>query len=328
MTESSDGREIGSLPKASNSTERQGARKLTKSEVMDLAEKNKRRDRQRQVDEQARREPVIGVVRMAVTGLAVVTALSAGLWTLGTAGGHEDKVRSNAAHINELNEKLDQVSNESKNPPSPEAMRSSITRANERAKGLTDIQNRMIDYASHGDEKTIAAYAKATEDSRGYISRNSLSGGDFLPQGRWYLAHEPQKDKNGKVAWRPLGQDRWNWKNIPSTDIKSNGEVPVIWQSHFVSGKFKGQLLVTVKADYDPSTDQFHNFSRSYTPKAISLRGSTAAVEHGSSSQTGGEPENKGSEQEQKELDKAQKALDKQRKDRGDAAPGTEVKEK
>lgn len=256
-----------------------GAKKLTKGELTARAEKIKQKNRADKFAARARRAPAVGLVRMVSTVAAVAVVIGVGGWMLGTGSGHEDNVNANNDRIAELNGELNEVSNEQANVPEPEVLSQSITEANERARGLLDIQNRMIDRGLNNDEPNLVAYAELVEDSRGFMTQSSLSGGDFLPHGRWFMAHEVRDvpGRDGKREWAPLSQERWEWHLRPATDVADDGEVPVIWEARLKGGERDGALLVTVRGDYDPGRSLFHGFTKVHTKLGADFRGATTA---------------------------------------------------
>lgn len=254
------------------------ARKITKEQINELAEKNRTRKREDSVRKYDEHAGLFSTARIVVTGVAVIIALCAGLWALGTAGGYDRKVEAYTDKINELKSQANEAHHDSENVPTAQTLQSSMTHARERGQGLTDIQNSMIDDAMGDikDDKTMAAYARHVQDARGYIERGSLTGGDFLPHGRWFQAYEVETQKNHQKIWAAIPRDRWEWSEVKTTDINDDGTVPVIWEARFTEGDKRGELLVTIRANYEPKTDQFKSFKRIVTPMGRDFMGATS----------------------------------------------------
>lgn len=260
------------------SASRGKARKITKEQINELAKKNKSRKREDSVRKYDERAGLFSTARIVVTGVAVIIALCAGLWVLGTAGGHDRKVEAYTDKINELKSQSHEAHHNAENVPSAQTLQSSMTHARERGQGLTDIQNSMIDdaMADIKDDKAMAGYARHVQDARGYIERGSLTGGDFLPHGRWFQAYEVKTKKNGEKIWAAIPRDRWEWSQVRVSDINDDGTVPVIWEARFTEGEHHGELLTTVRANYEPKTDQFKSFERIHTPMGRDFMGATS----------------------------------------------------
>lgn len=268
--------QLGRAHKEKNAS-RGKARKITKEQINELAEKNKSRKREDSVRKYDERAGLFSTARIVVTGVAVIIALCAGLWALGTAGGYDRKVEAYTDKINELKSQANEAHHDSENVPTAQTLQSSMTHARERGQGLTDVQNAMINDAMGDakDDKAMAAYARHVQDARGFIERGSLTGGDFLPHGRWFQAFEVETQKNHQKVWKAIGRDRWSWSEVKTTDINDDGTVPVIWEARFTEGDKRGELLVTVRANYEPKTDQFKSFKRIVTPMGRDFMGAT-----------------------------------------------------
>lgn len=257
-----------------------GARTLTKAELRERTEKIQADNKRKKFEARARRAPVIGLVRMGVTVVGIAVVIGVGGWMLGTGSGHEDQVNANNDRISELRDGLSQVTNQAENIPEPEVLEQSIVEANNRGRGLLDIQNRMIDRAGDNSDKSLEQYGRLVEEARTFMTKGSTSGGDFLPHGRWYQAYEVRDVKGGRDGekeWMPLPRSDWEWSMRPATDVSNDGEVPVLWEARFVGGERDGALLAWVKGMYDPGRGLFHGFELGHTTAGKERQGATTA---------------------------------------------------
>lgn len=255
-----------------------GVKQITHRELNERSKKLKDDKNRKKLEKADRRAPVVSLVRVIVTVVCVVFAVVAALWIPGTASKHEEKVNNNSEQINDLTGQLDKLKTEQDNIPEPDVLSKSIEEANDRAHGLLDIQNEMINKVKDNSDENVLAYGELVDQSKGFMTDGSLSGGDFLPHGRWFQAYDVQDKPNsgGTKEWAPLGQDRWIWSMLPVTDVTTDGEVPVIWQARFNSGDKDGQLLAWVKGMYRPGVGLFHGFTKGVTAVGRDYLGATS----------------------------------------------------
>lgn len=255
-----------------------GVKQITHRELNERSKKLKEDKNLKKLEKADRRAPVVSLVRVIVTVICVVFAVVAALWIPGTASKHEEIVNTNSERINDLTGQLDKLKTEKENIPEPEVLSKSIEVADGRAHELLDIQNEMINKVKDNSDENVLAYGKLVDKAKGFMTEGSLSGGDFLPHGRWFQAYDLQEKPNsgGVKEWSPLGQDRWKWSVLPVTDVTTDGEVPVIWQARFNSGENNGQVLAWVKGMYRPGVGLFHGFTKGVTAVGKEYMGATS----------------------------------------------------
>ena len=252
--------------------------RVTAEDMKRKYEKNAARRKTERVERAARRAPAAQLGRVAVTAVAGVVGL--GLLALGplTSAGYEEDLSANAATIAELKQDISDLGNQAETMAEPEVVSNSLDSAVARAREVADLQNAYIDLGdTSGDEVKLAEYGRMTDDGKRFFTNGAISGGQFLPHGKWYTANEPGINSDNKPAWVPMPPGTWRWDAVPLLEVDDDGKIPALWEARMIGGETDGALLATVTGTYDPARNLFSGMKLMLTPDGHARVGATTS---------------------------------------------------
>lgn len=258
-----------------------GIRKITGEELRAKMAARRDHDRARRAEKVAKQGPALSLARMGATAVFAVGFIGLLVYQSATSGAVEEELAQMNQEMSDLRTQISSAESRVDNLPEPAVMTTSMVGAIERAQEVADLQNRIAEVNTiEGGEPELALYADLVDEGRKFYTDKALTGGDFLPHGRWYLPQEivPIND-DGDQAWRPMGADKWEWFVIQGSNINANGTVPVMWEARITGGEDDGQLLAWVTGTYNPTVRSFSQLTFGHTPAGWDRLGATTPTE-------------------------------------------------
>ena len=217
------------------------------------------------------------VIRFAVAVLLLVGMLIMIIVSVGGASRHDEAVRANMHTIDELRSALADEEVAAQTGQDADALRRTLTRASSSGDDLESIQNDMasLDMEARDPTPALTEYADLVDESRSYFTVGSLTGGSFLPHGRWYQPFEPGRDSRGQAAWVQLPSDEWQWRFVPTRSVDQSGNVAGVWLATLTGGSQDGELLAWVTGWFDSRRDLWYGMQRGLTDLGMKHAGAT-----------------------------------------------------
>lgn len=257
-------------------SEEQG-RPVDDAEVFARMRKAKEASEKGKLERALSRAPAGSVVRFSavlVMGLILIGLI---ISSVSGAGEHARQSSANLAEIGELRKALADAEAAAGDVPDAASVEPALATAGVKGESLAEIQNDMaaLDFGAKDTNTVMGQYADLVDESRKYFSPGALSGGAFLPQGRWYQPYEEGKDARGQAAWVQLPSSEWSWKFIPTKSVTERGSVAGVWEARLSDGT----LLAWVTGRFDNQRAQWSTMVRGLTFEGRQRVGATVSYD-------------------------------------------------
>lgn len=262
------------------------------------------------------------VIRFGAVVVMILAIMTMVIVSVGGASKHDEAVRANLHTIDELRTALGEEKVAADTQADAEALKRTLTEASVSGGDLESIQNEMagLDMEAKDPTGALEQYAELVDESRGYYTVGSLTGGSFLPHGRWYQPFEPGRDSRGQAAWVALPGDEWGWRFVPTKTVDRSGNVAGVWLATLKGGDQDGQLLAWVSGWFDSRKSVWYGMSRGLSDLGVKHSGATnSSMDFDGDEGTIMEPV----PDTQKLIDDAQKAAQRQKRSGGGSASST-----
>lgn len=217
------------------------------------------------------------VIRFGLVIVLLLVTITMIVISVGGAAKHDDAVRANLHTIDELRTALGEQKVAEQSQTDSEGLRKTLTSASTSGADLESIQNEMasLDLEAKDPSGALQDYADLVDESRGYFTVGSLTGGSFLPHGKWYQPYEPGRDSRGKAAWVQLPGDAWSWRFMPTKSVDQSGNVTGVWVATLTGGADDGEMLAWVTGTFDSRRAVWFGMSRGLTDLGVKHSGAT-----------------------------------------------------